>query len=315
MQTLKPNYLVSEIRAKVEAPQVYGEKLIKPAMLACASEVLGKDAASALSKISLSNDTITRRQDEMTSFVEDKIVEILRKTKFSLQTEESTIHSQAILLVYVRFIYNDDVRKEMLFIKSLPETTREEDIFNHIMQYFNDKGIPLTNLIYVASNGAKAMTGKVKGFVSRMKAVAPHISHVHCIVHREHLAAKSVGGDMEEALNTAIHIINFAKANSLNDRLFMQFCETEKFKTLLLHTEGRWLSKGSSLERFVNMWKQVINFLKFKSQLADSNYKKQAGKAQEILEKLETAEIKSKIFYLTDIFKTVNMLNLELQGK
>ena len=103
-KTLKPSYLVSEILAKVGASQVYGEKLIKPAMLSCASEVLGKDAASALNKISLSNDTITRRQDEMASFVEDKIVEILRKTKFSLQTDESTIHSQAILLIYVRFI-------------------------------------------------------------------------------------------------------------------------------------------------------------------------------------------------------------------
>ena len=83
---------------------------------------------------------------------------------------------------------------------------------------------------------------------------------------------------MEESLNAAIHAINFVKANSLNDRLFMQFCETEKFKTLLLHTEVRWLSKGSSLERFVNMWEQVINFLKFNfaqlSQMADSNYKK-----------------------------------------
>ena len=39
----------------------------------------------------------------MASFVEDKIVEILRKTKFSLQTDKSTIHSQAILFVYVRF--------------------------------------------------------------------------------------------------------------------------------------------------------------------------------------------------------------------
>ena len=77
----------------------------------------------------------------MASFVEDKIVEILRKTKFSLQTDESTIHSQAILLVYVKFIYNDDVRGEMLFFKSLLETARGEDIFNHIMQYFNDKGI------------------------------------------------------------------------------------------------------------------------------------------------------------------------------
>ena len=273
-KTLKPSYLFSEIRAKVGAPQVYGEKLIKPAMLACASKVLGKDAASALNKISLSNDTITRRQDEMASFLEDKVVEILRKTRFSLQTDESTIHSQTILLVYVRFIYNNDVREEMLFINSLPETTRGEDICDHIVQYFNDKGIPLTNLIYIASDGAKAMTGKVKGFVSRMKVVAPHLSHVHCIVYRKHLAAKSVGGDMEESLNAAIHAINFVKANSLNDRLFMQFCETEKFKTLLLHTEVRWLSKSSSLERFMNMWEQVINFLKFKSQMADSNYKK-----------------------------------------
>ena len=124
-KTLKSSYLVSKILAKVGAPQIYVEKLIKPAMLACASEVLGKDvASSALSKISLSNDTITRRQDEMASFVEDKIVEILRKKKFSLQTDESTIYNQAILLVYVRFIYDDDVREEMLFIKSLPETSR-----------------------------------------------------------------------------------------------------------------------------------------------------------------------------------------------
>ena len=218
-KTLKPSYLVSEILAKVGASQIYGEKLIKPAMLVCASKVLGKDAASALSKISLSNDNITRRQDKiLASFVEDKIVEILRKTKFSLQIDKSTIHNQAILLVYVRFIY---VREEMLFIKNLPKTTRGEDIFNHVMQYCSDKGIPLADLIYIALDGAAAMTERVKSFVSRMKSVAPHISHIHCIVHRQQLAAKNIGGGMEEALNAAIHAINFIKANSVNDRLFM----------------------------------------------------------------------------------------------
>ncbi|CAI9717417.1 Hypothetical predicted protein [Octopus vulgaris] len=44
---LKPGYLVSEIIAKVAAPQIYGEKLVKPA---CANEVLRKDAASTQSK-------------------------------------------------------------------------------------------------------------------------------------------------------------------------------------------------------------------------------------------------------------------------
>ena len=34
VKTLKPSYLVSEIIAKVAAPQVNGEKLVKPAMIA-----------------------------------------------------------------------------------------------------------------------------------------------------------------------------------------------------------------------------------------------------------------------------------------
>ena len=48
--------------------------------------------------------------------------------------------------------------------------------------------------------------------------------------------------------------------------------------------------------------------------MIDCKYKKQAGKAQEILEKLENTEIKSSIYYLSNIFKTMNMLNFELQG-
>ena len=75
-KTLKPSYLVSEIIAKVAAPPVYSEKHVKPAMIACANDVLGKDAASTLGTIPLSNNTITRRQDELSNFVEEKMVEI-----------------------------------------------------------------------------------------------------------------------------------------------------------------------------------------------------------------------------------------------
>ncbi|CAI9715080.1 Hypothetical predicted protein [Octopus vulgaris] len=258
--------------------------LVKPAMIACANEVLRKDAASTLSTIPLSTNTVTRRQDEMSNFVEEKIVEILQKTNFSIQVDDSTIHNQTILLVYVRFIHGDDIKEEMLFIKSLSQATNGEDIFNEVMQYFNDRNIPLTNLINIASDGAAAMTGKVKGFVSRMKSVAPNIfKNIHCIIHKQHLVAKNIGGHMEEALNTTMHAINFVKSISVNNRFFMQFCEDEDFKTLMLHTE---------------------------SQMTHYNSKKQADTAKKILEKL--SEFKSKIFYLSDIFKTVNLLNLEL---
>ncbi|CAI9730340.1 Hypothetical predicted protein [Octopus vulgaris] len=154
------------------------------------------------------------------------------------------------------------------------------------------------------------MTGKVKGFVSKMKSVAPHIFYIHCIIHKQHLVAKNIGEHMEEALNTAIHAINFVKSNSVNNKFFMLFCEDEGFKTLLLHTEVRWLSKGMSLERLENLWEPLINFLMFKSQMTHYNSKKQADTAKKILERL--SGFKSKIFYLSDIFKTVNLLNLEL---
>ena len=100
------------------------------------------------------------------------MVEILQKTKLSIQVDESTILNQAILLLYVRFIHEDDIREEMLFIKSLLETTTGEDIFKEVMQNLNNKNIPLTNLINIASDGAAAMNGIVKWFISRMKSVA-----------------------------------------------------------------------------------------------------------------------------------------------
>ena len=40
VRTLKPSYLVSDIIAKVAAPQVYDEKLVSPAMIAGANEAV-----------------------------------------------------------------------------------------------------------------------------------------------------------------------------------------------------------------------------------------------------------------------------------
>ena len=61
------------------------------------------------------------------------------------------------------------------------------------------------------------MTVKVKGFFHRVKSVAPHIFHIHCIIQGQHIVAKNIGEDMEETPNSAIHVSNFVKSNSVND--------------------------------------------------------------------------------------------------
>ena len=88
------------------------------------------------------------------------------------------------------------------FMKKLINT-RSDTIFPAVYDYQHENGIPLSNLLQIATDGVRAMTSKHKGFVAKLKEVAPHILTIYCIIHREHLAAKSFTGDMEEAMRAA----------------------------------------------------------------------------------------------------------------
>ena len=72
-------------------------------------------------------------------YIEEKLVEILLNTKYSLQIDETMIHNEEVLLSYVTFVHETDVKEEMLFLKILPETTSGKDIFMEVHKYFIDK--------------------------------------------------------------------------------------------------------------------------------------------------------------------------------
>ena len=207
--------------AKVGKPHRIAERLVKPAMLICAKELLGEQAANILQKIPLSNDTVKRRQDEIAENLEKQLVEKLKISKFSLQIDETTMNNSVLLLAYVRYIDSMIIPEEILFINKLIDT-QSETIFAAVYDFLQNNGIPLSNLLQIATDGASAMTGKHNGFVAKLKEVAPHIMTIHCIIHWQHLAAKSLNNDMEEALKVTISAISFVEANALHDRLFQK---------------------------------------------------------------------------------------------
>ena len=207
--------------AKMGKPHTIAERLVKPAKLICAKELLGEQAANILHKIPLSNDTVKRRQGEMAENLEEQLVEKLKVLKFSLQIDETTINNSVLLHAYIRYIDAMVIHEEMLFINKLIDT-RSETIFAAVYDFLHNNGIPLSNLLQIATDGASAMTEKHNSFVAKLKEVFPHIMTIHCIIHRQHLAAKSLNNDMEEALKITISAINFVKANALHDRLFQK---------------------------------------------------------------------------------------------
>ena len=144
------------------------------------------------------------------------------------------------------------------------------------------------------------MVSRHRGFISFLKKAVPGVLTVHCVIHRQHLVAKNLSGQLHKSMNTTITAVNKIKAHSLNSRLFRQLCidNDEEFERLLLHTEVKWLSEGNCLIRFYSLFDTVVEIFQ------DSNH----GLCDDL------KNIKDDIAYLSDIFNKFNEVNLQLQG-
>lgn len=299
---LQASYEIASLIAKNGKPHTIGESLIIPAIEVVMKTMLKKDSHEVISNLPLSNNSVSRRINEMACDVEQQLIHKLQKEKFALQVDESVIRdNEAILMAYVRYIDGDEIKEEFLFARNLTSDSTAKSIFDTVTNFFNEKAIPLENMSACATDGAPAMMGRHTGFLARLKELLPGLFAIHCIIHREHLVAKELNGCLHDAMQLVIRAINFIKVNSKYDRLFRQLCisEDESFVRLLLHTEVRWLSKGKCLSRFAQLYDTICEFL--------SKYVQ--------FEHLQTCPMKQRIFYLTDIFDKLNQLNLDLQGK
>ncbi|CAB4056960.1 unnamed protein product [Lepeophtheirus salmonis] len=92
---------------------------------------------------------------------------------------------------------------------------------------------------------------------------------VHCVIHRENLVGKNISPPLNEERRSVIKCTNAIKANAKCERLFKQFCENEDYVRLLLHTHGRWHSKGNCLKRFMVVYDILSVILSDKPEMND----------------------------------------------
>ncbi|CAH1985041.1 unnamed protein product [Acanthoscelides obtectus] len=239
---LRASHNISLLIAKSGKPRTIGEKLILPALEEVLKTVLHKPASDIIKRIPLSNNSVERRIDEMSSDIESFLCNYLQTTHFSIQLDESTLpDNAALLLAYVRFIMNQEIYEELLFARTLITDTKGESIFHVLKDYFIEKAIPLSNIISVSTDGPPAMVGRYRGFISYLKLVAKILS---------------------VRLHESLHLVI----------IFAQLCEENDFHQLLLHTEVRWLSKGFT--RFYALFETILEFLDTKDKMLKENLMK-----------------------------------------
>ena len=300
--SLELSYQIAEILAKAQVPHTLAERVIVPVLKLVANSPVDK---KEFTKIPLSNSTIGRRIEDMSADIESVVINKIKTGgKFALQLDESTdVSGHAQLLANVRFIDGDIIRENYLFCKQLPGKTTGEEVFRVTSEYLEQCNLSWENCVSVCTDGAASMTGRYKGFVSRVKEVNPNVMATHCFLHREALVAKTLPKDLSAVLDDAVHIVNFIKARPLKSRLFATLCEEmgSDHTTLLLHTEVRWLSRGKVLSRVYELREELQCFLSAEQ----SKYAELFGDEYWC----------ARLAYMADIFNHLNALNRQMQGR
>ncbi|XP_048869513.1 SCAN domain-containing protein 3-like [Brienomyrus brachyistius] len=265
-KALEASYAVSLLVAKSKKPHSIVEELILPAASVMAEIMIDKKAADTLKKVPLSNNTVSRRINNMSVNIIGQVVKKIKQAgQFALQLDEMTdVSGDAQLLAFVRYKDVSDINEHILFCKKLPGKTTGGEMFQVIDSFFKEHDLQWNTCSHVCTDGAAAMTGSGKGLFGHIKKVNNDIKWMHCIIHREALASKRVCPDLCAVMDDAVKMINFIQSRPLNHRLFETLCHENgaEHEQLLLHTDVRWLSRGKTLLRLYELRNEVFMFLK-----------------------------------------------------
>ena len=122
------SYAVSEIVASKMKSHTIAESVILPPCQQIVRIMFGKEAVSELSKISLSDNTISRRIHDMSENIECNIKSKILKDKFfALLVDESTgITGKAQLLVFICFIDDESIVEDFLAAKNCQQQLKNK---------------------------------------------------------------------------------------------------------------------------------------------------------------------------------------------
>ncbi|XP_042204398.1 protein ZBED8-like [Homarus americanus] len=137
-KVVEASYELSLLIARAKKAHSIGETLVKPCLLSAANIVLGDESQKKVSKISLSDNTVKCRIDELADDIKEQVSDKIKASSiFAIQCDETTdVAHCRLLLVYFRFVDEGAVKEEMLFSTSLETPSKASDVFAKVSDFF-----------------------------------------------------------------------------------------------------------------------------------------------------------------------------------
>ena len=218
-----------------------------------------------IKKVPVSDNAISRRIDDMSTDIESNVADrVKRADMFALQADESIdVSGRAQLLLFIRFVDEEEIVENFLCCKELTATTTGQNIFDCVSMYLHSQQLSWVAFLGICTDGASAMVGSLNGFVVLAKSCNPRITSTQCFLYHEARVAKTIDEELKTALDDVVTMANYIKSRPLKSRLFAKLCEAmdSPHTNLILRTEVRWLSRGRVRSRVLELKDEMLAFL------------------------------------------------------
>ena len=211
--------------AKQCKPYTIGETLIKPCAAKTARIVVGEESKMKLQQIPLSNDSVQRIIVELSDNIKEQVIAEIKNSQFglvSIQLDEITdVVSCSQLLVFSRYMSEKHIKDNILFCSNLLKTnTRAVDVMGELAAFFDQEPLNWENVCGICTEGAPVILRARSGLQTLVPSRSPDTVSMHCMIHRQALAMKTLSEFLQDVLNTVTKTVNFVKYGALNTRLF-----------------------------------------------------------------------------------------------
>ncbi|CAF1097799.1 unnamed protein product [Rotaria sordida] len=184
-------------------------------------------------------------------------------------TDSANIEQLCFLIRYVDQ-HSLEIRED--FLAFIPTTSSTgEAIAEHILSCLKKFGLPLTNCIGQAYDGASCMSGIFNGCQAIIKRFCPDAEYMHCSSHALNLALidSSSSHFIRNMYGIVKSIITFfndspKRSNALKyeiERPDNDYLVLSKKKRLLSLCETRWVERNVAIETFLELYIPISNTL------------------------------------------------------
>ncbi|WAR18313.1 ZN862-like protein, partial [Mya arenaria] len=144
--------------------------------------------------------------------LEDSVQTIKNLDVFSIPIDESTNRgNKNPLIIYSQCVCESGLNNFLLSYKLISEGPANAK--NIVVSELKAKGLDITNIVGIGTDGASVMTGKTGGVVKLLQGHSPSLNGVHCAAHRTALATS-------QAAKLVLHMEEYARTIASTFRYF-----------------------------------------------------------------------------------------------